>query len=196
MTEPTTSSPSGARPLPTPQESEWYVYEHTVEGLFFKALKPRVTPEVAAQLKALGIDLAAKPKSVQHAQWKKALEVATSLFEGTADERYRQVGRSVLLRYEETLMGKTVVGLMRLLGPRRVLQRINVSLRSGNNYIEASLKQLGERSFEGWINECNGNPNYIAGVIEQGLIIAGAKSQRVVPMDFDGHSARFVIEWE
>lgn len=175
--------------------SEWYVYEHTVEGLFFKALKPRVTPVVAEKLKALGIDLSAKPKSLQHENWKKALLVATELFEGTIDERYRHVGRSVLLRYEETLMGKTVVGLMRILGPRRVLQRINVSLRSGNNYVEANLVERGEKSFEGTINECNGNPNYIAGVIEQGLIIAGAKSQHVVVQDFDGHAAKFSIEW-
>lgn len=176
--------------------TEWYVYEHTVEGLFFKALRPRIGPALAEKFKALGIDLTGKPRSLAHEQWKKALALAaTELFEGTLDERYRQLGRAVLLRYEETLMGKTVVGLMRLLGPRRVLQRINVSLRSGNNYIEATLKELGERSFEGEINECNGNPNYIAGVIEQGLIIAGAKEQRVVPQSFDGHRAKFSIEW-
>jgi uncharacterized protein (TIGR02265 family) len=133
---------------------------------------------------------------VQHENWKKALTlVATELFEGTLDERYRQLGRSVLLRYEETLMGKTVVGLMRMLGPRRVLVRINATLRSGNNYIEASLSELSPQAFEGEVNECNGNPNYIAGVIEQGLIIAGAKDQKVTIKDFDGHRAKFLIEW-
>jgi uncharacterized protein (TIGR02265 family) len=176
--------------------SEWYVYPHTVEGLFFKALKPKIGPALAERLKACGIDLAGKPREVQHENWKKALTlVATELFEGTLDERYRQLGRSVLLRYEETLMGKTVVGLMRMLGPRRVLVRINATLRSGNNYIEASLSELSPQAFEGEVNECNGNPNYIAGVIEQGLIIAGAKDQKVTIKDFDGHRAKFLIEW-
>ena len=176
--------------------SGWFVYEHTVEGLFYKALRSRITPAVAERLKALGIDLNGKPKSVPHEQWKKALTLAaTELFEGSLDERYRQLGRAVLQRYEETLMGKPVVGLMRLLGPKRILNRINSTLRSGNNYIEAKLVEVGDRLHEGEINECNGNPNYVAGVIEQGLMISGAKDPKVVVKDFDGHRAKFVISW-
>lgn len=176
-------------------DAEWFVYDHTVDGLFFKALRARITPDVAAKLKPLGIDLAGKPKSVPHAQWKQALVLAAGLFEGTPDERFRALGRAVLQRYEETLMGKPVVGLMRLLGPKRILQRVNSTLRSGNNYIVANLKPTGERSYEGDVNECNGNPHYVAGVIEQGLIISGATNVRVEVKDFDGHRATYLIAW-
>jgi len=176
-------------------DAEWFVYDHTVDGLFFKALRARITADVAAKLKPLGIDLAGKPKSVPHAQWKQALVLAAGLFEGTPDERFRALGRAVLQRYEETLMGKPVVGLMRLLGPKRILQRVNSTLRSGNNYIVANLKPTGERSYEGDVNECNGNPHYVAGVIEQGLIISGATNVRVEVKDFDGHRATYLIAW-
>jgi uncharacterized protein (TIGR02265 family) len=176
--------------------NEWFVYEHTVEGLFFKALRERINPSMQARLKPLGIDLDGKPKSVAYVHWKQALTLAaTELFEGTEDERFRKLGRAVLQRYEETLMGKTVVGLMRLMGPKRILQRINSTLRSGNNYIEATLTQTGPTAYEGLINECNGNPNYIVGVIEQGLIIAGAKEAKIEAHAFDGHRAKFVISW-
>ena len=175
--------------------SSWFVYDHTVEGLFFKALRERITPPVAAKLKDLGIDLDGKPRSVPHAQWIQALQVAATLFEGTEDERFRALGRSVLLRYEDTVMGKAVVAVMRLMGPRRILGRINTSLRSGNNYIHATLAPTGPTTWEGTINECNGYPQYIVGVIEQGLIIAGAKEVNIEVSGFDGHAAKFRITW-
>jgi uncharacterized protein (TIGR02265 family) len=176
-------------------EHEWYVYAHTVEGLFFKALRPKITPSAEAKLKDLGIDLSGKPREVQHLRWKEALRVAASLFEGTEDERFRQLGRSVLLRYEETVMGKAAVAVMRIMGPKRILHRVNSTLRSGNNYIVATLQPLDERNWEGSVNECNGNPHYIAGVMEQGLIISGAKEVDVSVRDFDGHAATFSIRW-
>lgn len=178
-----------------PSES-WFVYEHTVEGLFFKALRERITPPLQARLKALGIDLSGKPKSVPHAQWKDALRLAaTELFDGSEDERYRQLGNAVLLRHEETVMGKAVIAVMRLMGPTRVLKRINSTLGSGNNYIQANLAPTSLTSWEGTVNECNGNPYYIAGVVQQGLIITGAKDPRVLVSGFDGHSATFQISW-
>jgi uncharacterized protein (TIGR02265 family) len=175
--------------------SGWYVYAHTVEGLFFKALRARITPPVAAQLKELGIDLAGKPREVPHLQWKEALVIAASLFEGTDDQRFRQIGQSVLRHYEETVMGRAVVAVMRILGPTRIFHRVNQTLRSANNYIVAEFTPAGERAWDGIVNECNGNPHYIAGVLEQGLIISGAKEVDVAVRNFDGHAAMFSIRW-
>ena len=175
---------------------EWFVYEHTVEGLFHKALHARLTPALQARLKELGIDVKGKPRSVPHAQWKQAIHLAaTELFEGSTDERFRQLGRTVMLRHDETVMGKAVIAVMKLMGPRRVLGRINTTLRSGNNYIEANLAPIGPTTWEGTVNECNGNPQYIAGVLEQGLIISGGVNVKVDVSDFDGHSAKFQITW-
>ncbi len=52
--------------------ADWFVYEHTVEGLFFRAIRPRIKPPIAAKLKEFGIDLDGKPKPVPHAPWVKA----------------------------------------------------------------------------------------------------------------------------
>ena len=176
--------------------AEWFVYEHTVEGLFHRALRTRLTPAIQGRLKALGIDVNARARSVPHEQWKKAIHLAASeLFEGSPDERFRQLGRTVMLRHDETVMGKAVIAVMKLMGPRRVLGRLNSTLRSGNNYIQANLAPRGPTSWEGTVNECNGNPHYIAGVVEQGLIISGGVNVKVGVSDFDGHSAKFLITW-
>jgi uncharacterized protein (TIGR02265 family) len=176
--------------------SGWFVYEHTVDGLFFRAVRDRIKPPLAAKLKGLGIDLQGKPKSVPHLAWVEALSLAANeLFEGTEDQRFRQLGHAVMLRHGETVMGQAVITVMRLMGPKRILGRINSTLRSGNNYIQADLAPTGPTSWEGVVNECNGNPYYIAGVLEQGLIITGAQNVVILVSGFDGHSAKFSISW-
>jgi uncharacterized protein (TIGR02265 family) len=176
--------------------SEWFVYEHTVDGLFFKTLAPKITSPLKEKLKALGIDLDAKPKAVLQSNWKIALQLTSeSLFAGPVDDRYRQLGHAVLKSYGETTMGKVAITLMRMMGPKRILKRIQSTMRSGNNYITAVLRQLGPASYECVVNECNGNPWYIAGVVEQGLTISGAKNVKVNVFDFDGHGARITMEW-
>lgn len=175
--------------------ADWFVFEHTVEALFFKALASRITPSLAARLKELGIDVRGKPRNVAHKPWVQALKLASELFEGTEDERFRQLGHAVLLRHEETLTGRALIAVLRMLGPRRVMGLINTTQRSGNNYIQASFAPASPTSWEGQVNECNGNPHYIAGVVEQGLRISGAKNPQVLVSGFDGHAATFQISW-
>ncbi len=175
---------------------EWFVYEHTVEALFFKALHARVGPGLKDKLKPLGIDLDGKPKNVPQPEWVLALRLAADeLFTGPLDERYRSLGRAVLQRFEDTLMGKAIMSVMRVMGPARALKRIESNLRGGNNFIRASLDQKGPNEFVSEVNECNGNPHYIAGVIEGALHITGAKEVSVKVLEFDGHAAKYAITW-
>lgn len=45
------------------------VYAHTVEGLFWRALKPHMTPALKVELNGLGLDLDGKPRDVARTQW-------------------------------------------------------------------------------------------------------------------------------
>ncbi|MGV3620317.1 MAG: DUF2378 family protein [Archangium sp.] len=176
--------------------SGWFVYDHTVDSLFFKALAARITPAMKEKLKALHIDLDGKPKNVPQTDWAQALRLAADeLFTGPLDERYRSLGAAVIQRFEETLMGKAIMAVMRVMGPARALRRIEGNLRGGNNFIRASLEQKGERAFVSEVNECNGNPHYIAGVIDAALHVAGAKEVNVTVLHFDGHAAKYAISW-
>lgn len=176
--------------------SGWFVYEHTVDSLFFKALAARISPPLRQKLKALNIDLDGRPKNVPQGDWVQALRLAADeLFTGPIDDRYRALGRAVLQRFEDTLMGKAIIAVMRVMGPARALRRIEGNLRGGNNFIRATLEQKGEREFVSEVNECNGNPHYIAGVIEAALHIAGAKEVSVKVLHFDGHAAKYAINW-
>ena len=47
--------------------------------------------------------------------------------------------------------------------------------------------------FGGWINECNGNPGYVVGLLEAALEHAGSKNVKITVSNFDGHSANLNI---
>lgn len=173
------------------------VYAHTVEGLFFKTVRPRITPGLKEKLQLLGLDLDGKPADLPRDKWVEALRLAaTELFPSRdIEDSYRQLGRALIEGYANTLIGKSVISVLKLLGPGRAVQRMEKTLRSGNNYIEARIEQKGPAEFEGWLNECNGNPGYVIGVLEAALMHTGAKDVRVTHSGFDGHSVNLHIRW-
>jgi uncharacterized protein (TIGR02265 family) len=173
------------------------VYAHTVEGLFYKALRARITPGLKGRLKPLGLDLDASPADMPREKWAEALRLAaTEIFpKPHEDESFRLLGRALIEGFSGTLIGKSVIGVLRLLGPARSIHRLEKTLQSGNNYIQARIEQKGPTEFDGWINECNGSPGYVIGVLEGALEAAGAKDVKITASKYDGHAAELHIVW-
>lgn len=177
---------------------EAVVYAHTVEGLYWRALKARITPALQSRLLALGLDLRAAPRDVPRPEWEKMLRATVEvLYPGVPlDDGYFELGRSLLRGFNETLSGKALLSVLRLLGPVRALKRLATNIKTGNSYSTIRLTELGPTKFEGSINECNGNPHYIRGIIVEGLAHAGAKNATVEAKDFDGHACTYVMAWD
>jgi uncharacterized protein (TIGR02265 family) len=171
------------------------VFAHTVEGLFKRVLGPKATPQLKAELAALGLT---GPVDVEQERWVSALKVVVRhLYPGVPpDEAYFRLGRELIAGYEETLLGRAAMGMMRLLGPQRTVRRVMVNLRSANNYAEATSKELSANRYEVWVNECNGNPNYLRGVLFEALARSGAKNLKMDTTAFDGHAATFAVSWD
>jgi uncharacterized protein (TIGR02265 family) len=47
-----------------------------------------------------------------------------------------------------------------------------------------------------WINECNGNPGYIRGVLFAAIEKSGAKNLKIETKSFDGQGATFDVTWD
>ncbi len=173
------------------------VYAHTVEGLFWRSLKGRVSPALKGQLKAKGLDLDGAPRDVPREAWVEMLRAAVEdLYPRLPpDQGYFELGRSLVRGYNETISGKAMLSILRLLGPARGLKRLSTNLKAGNSYSELRVAEQGPSKFEGWLNECNGNPHYIRGIIVEGLTFAGAKNVQVEARGFDGHACTYAMSW-
>jgi uncharacterized protein (TIGR02265 family) len=97
--------------------------------------------------------------------------------------------------FRETMLGRAVLSLLRVLGPRRALGRASQSFRSSNNYTETRLTEKGPRHFELWLNEVGSLPTFSAGLIHGGLKVSGARDIRVDLSGYDGHACTYLIQW-
>lgn len=178
------------------QPGEQMTFAHTIEsGL--RSLGGLLTPALRGKLREKGIDpdkplLPAYPR----ATWEAALGViAEELHPGVShDEAHRLVGKRISQGYNETTIGRAVAQSLRVRGPEHALKRMRQTLRSGNNYAETQLTQTGENAFELWVNETNGSPGYIQGVLETVMENTGARAEIRV-LSFDGHAATYSIRW-
>lgn len=180
--------------------TERVVFDHTVEGLFFKALGPRMTPAVKDKLRAIGIDLDKKlVAAYPFDTWMQALKIAADLIAPGEPDTISmfKVGEVMIAGYQQTVMGKALLGMMRVLGPKRVLGRAQHSFRSANNYTETKLTEIDERTFDLWVNHIGTYPTFTSGLLHAGVTAAGAKNAKVEVASFDGNSgATYRITWE
>jgi uncharacterized protein (TIGR02265 family) len=187
-----------AIPALKPGEAE-LVFQHGVEGLFHVSLKGRIPPALRARLKDAGLDLA-RPllPAYPRAAWNHFLQLtAEGLWPTEPPERaYHALGRELLMGYSRTLMGGAILRLLRLIGPRRTLDRMTQNFRSAGNYNLCSVKDLAPREVLFWLNEPTLHPAYVAGILDAVLELVGVKQRdiQVHQQDVDGCTYR--VRWE
>jgi len=177
---------------------ELLIFEQTIEALFVRALGGRLTPDCKARLRQAGLDVDQKLKpAYPFKSWMTFIRIAAEeLFPGVPlPEGTFKLGEAHIEGFRETMLGRAVLSLLRVLGPRRALNRATQNFRSGNNYTESRLTELGPGRFELWMNEVGDFPSFTAGIIHAGLTIAGAKELQVEPSGYDGHACTYRISW-
>jgi uncharacterized protein (TIGR02265 family) len=157
------------------QEKLWF--SHTVEGLFTRGLGERLTPEHRAMLKEHGIDLEKlKPAYPIDDILAVCRKLTPSLWPGLSEfDAHVQLGVAFMRGYAQTLLGTAMVQVMKLIGPKRTLQRMQTNFRSGGNYIETRFTERSPRDIELWINDTGSMPGLYVGIIEEGARMVGTK---------------------
>jgi uncharacterized protein (TIGR02265 family) len=177
---------------------EKLIFDHTVESLL-RTLDRPIPPEQIKGLDALGIDLS---KPLQPAY---PLEVYSALigfigrqrFPGLPDEQADfEVGRAFIEAYTtQSMMGKALKGLLRVVGPHRAIERMNRTFRSANNYTETRLQRVGPTSYELWFNFVL-RAGYFRGMVHGTLSLCGVKGLEVKTVASENREATFHVSWQ
>jgi len=155
------------------------VFGNSVESLV-RVLGPALDETVRQKFLALGIDLFKPNPAYPYELWIQALQLAMNLlWPGVGREvaTYR-MGRAIFESYGQTVMGKALMALVKVLGPRRALERMSRNLRTTNNYSETRLTEVGPNRYELWVNKV-AFPHYFRGLLEAGLESGGAAEVKV-----------------
>lgn len=171
------------------------VFGTSVEALA-RVLGRPLDPSVRERFRALGVDLEHPDAAYPYELWVDALRLAMQLkWPGAPlDEATWRMGRAILESYGDTLMGRALLQLVKVLGPRRGLERMTRNLRTTNNYSETRLTELGPNHYELWVNKV-AFPHYFRGLIEAGLEFGGARDVRVGIASTSEGSVTFELSW-
>ncbi len=184
--------------MAAPMADELLVFEQTLEALFLRALNGRLTPECKARLRQAGLDVDRKLQPAYSFEaWMEFVRItAEELFPGEPLEQgIWKLGDAYVEGFRETMLGRAVLSLLRVLGPRRTLARATQNFRAGNNFTETRLTERGPRHFELWMNNVGRYPAFTAGIIHGGLKVAGAKDIQVTVDAYDGRACTYGIRW-
>ncbi len=151
--------------------------------------------EARAAFAVLGVKVDKLDPAYPLAHWAAVLDIsARALFpELGFDDALARVGRGVVARYAETVIGGALFTVLRLMGPRRALYRLSRNLRSTNNFSEAAVLQSGTNSYEVTLNLV-ALPHFERGVLEQGLELAGATGVEISVLA-EGVGATYDVRW-
>jgi uncharacterized protein (TIGR02265 family) len=173
------------------------IFSQTFEGIF-RALGPRLDANLSSRLKEAGVDPSrplrpAYPVPVFHAVLQALGDALYPALE--EDERHEELARMFMSGYSETMVGRAMLAMMRVIGPRRTLERLSRQFRTGNNFSETALTELGNTEFELWCNQVTA-PGWYVGLIERGLELAGAHHPKARLVRRDEAGATFRVTWD
>lgn len=177
--------------------SEKLWFQHSIEGLL-RGLTGRVTPQLTARLLEVGIDAKKLLPGYGRDVVRDAVRaIAAEVFPSLPPEQAeRETGKLFIQGYGRTLVGASMLQLMRIIGPRMTLERMQRNFRTGTNFVETRFTSLGARAAELWFNDHSGVPEFIAGIIEGGAAHTGAKGARVTISARDEVSCTLRVDWE
>jgi uncharacterized protein (TIGR02265 family) len=178
---------------------EKLVHAQTVEALFVRAFENRLTPASREALKQVGLNLDRKlARTYTLEQWKNFLRIAAAHVYGgvPAEAAYYSLGERFMDAWFSTFLGKALLGVAKLAGPRRMLLRAGHGFRAGNNFSEVRIMERGPASLELWMNNVLADqPTFAAGLLARAVELAGGWRVVAIPEGFDGTAATFHIRW-
>ncbi|MFZ5439923.1 MAG: DUF2378 family protein [Myxococcota bacterium] len=180
------------------ESSERLWFSTVIEAVFIKGLGAKMTPKLKAELRAAHIDLDRLQPAYPVESVKRVFKVVvTELYAGVDEaEALRQLGAQSMKGYGETLIGKALLQILKLIGVRRSLLRMHTSMRSGNNYLETFSNVVGPNCIELRFSDVTGMPSFYQGILEEGGRMAHARNLRVTTAVSEPPGHTFRVEWD
>ncbi len=175
------------------------IFHHTIQGFFSRAFPGGVPPGLKAQLRTAGVDLD-KPLLPAYPMetWSRCIELSAPFAfpEDMPQEAWRRLGERMIDGYQETMIGRAMFATLKLLGPRRMLQRSRKNFRSGNNYTDVVLSDVSPTEMDLWFNETHEVlRHFVAGIVLAGMRVGGAEAPHVDVLRTDARGVTYRASW-
>lgn len=171
------------------------VFSQTVDGLL-KALTP-MSATSKLKLVAIGVDPDQRLEpAYPREKWLELIHLACEIHAPGKDHEAAsyELGRRFMTSYTQGLVGKAMMAALRVIGPRRALERMSRNFRTGNNFSETRLTEPTKGVYELWCSHAT-LAGWYQGIIEAGLLLAGAAEVKATLVRREQGGAVFQVEW-
>ncbi len=150
------------------------VFPSLIEG-YIKGMGERFTPDTRARLKAAGLNVDKLPPAVPALEMTKYMEIiAEGGWPGEPRiEQLRLLGLSAIRGWKTGLLGAAASQMIRIVGPRRTLTRLDRAFSTTNNFNKATTEFVTDKEALITVNDVQEIPSYWVGIFEAGLEILG-----------------------
>ncbi|MFN7134222.1 MAG: DUF2378 family protein [Myxococcales bacterium] len=185
------------------------VFEGVMEGIH-RSFGPRLTPALREELRRLGVDFHALLPAYPLELWEDVVRrIARALYPELPEHaQWERMGFEWMEGYVQTVLGRAVLAMGRVIGPRRALERMGRNFRTAGNYLHAEAVVHGPTDVEvrthlvepfasQWRNRPSVMPWYRVGVLRGSLHALGVTGARVevVQWDHARHQGSYRLTW-
>lgn len=176
---------------------EKLIFSQTFEGLLRVVGSRQMTPVIEEGLRARGLDV--KRPLLPAYDHRVFLEVVPFLAKHLhprlgEDPAIVALARDFVDAFGFTLIGRALLAMIRVIGPRRTLERLTRQLRTANNFSQTRVTERSATGYDVWVNEV-AMPGWYQGIFERGLELAGAHQVKVVLAERSAGAGTFRVDW-
>lgn len=145
--------------------------DSAVESMWLKAHRKHLTPQLKGELRGFGIDLdrPLKPQYENEVLHQGTRMLRRTVYGHIADDAaaYRAIGEAVIDGFFDTVIGKAMANVFKLIGFRKVVERLPQTLQRGNNHVKATIRWTGQNEAVLEVNDTQPHPAINVGVFER-----------------------------
>jgi uncharacterized protein (TIGR02265 family) len=179
---------------------EQVIYENAVEGMFLKGFGKKLTPRLKAELKEIGLDVDAPLKTTYPGvlinKCTEALRRHLYAHEKDDLKAYIDIGSTTLDGYFDTIMGRAMVSVLRIVGYERIIDRLPRQMASGTNYQFVTVKRTKPGEAEVHCSDCKPHPGINVGVLGRAFgHYFQAPDFKIVIHKLDETGCTYLLNW-
>ena len=172
-------------------------FEASVESLLY-GLRGNLTPALKARLHAVGLDVDKPPTgAVPATTWARWIDAAAAeVFPELPEaEAHRRIGMLALDGFKDTVIGKALMAILKLIGPRRSMHRLARNYRTVNNFCEPEVVELAPNRFTVTFRDAIGMPGYWAGTLQSAAEMIGVPEPKVSVVKHEPPACVLEVVW-
>ncbi|MGV3624014.1 MAG: DUF2378 family protein [Archangium sp.] len=177
---------------------EGVVFRHAVESFLANVVKRNglLTPDFEAELLSIGFDVN-KPRDTDAEVWLALLRKTAKRLEPNAPEAdaLERVGREMLRGLFDTLVGRGMLMVMKLLGPRKALLQIAESYKTSDNITKVTTQELSPTHVKLSFNSVGGVPTYVRGLLREAMHALKVRDGGITFLERADGGTDFEVKW-